>query len=90
MGDVTCVDLTATIEKCWHNVPTEQATLEIKTDQRIRADESQLKLLVENLLRNAVEHGGADVTITIGQVDDGFYFGDDGAGIPSENRDAVF
>jgi signal transduction histidine kinase len=45
----------------------------------------------ENLFRNAIEHGGADVTVRVGQLDDhGFYVEDTGPGIPADVRDAVF
>jgi signal transduction histidine kinase len=37
-----------------------------------------------------VEHGRADVTVTVGRLDDGFYIEDDGPGIPSDERDTVF
>ncbi len=41
-------------------------------------------------MRNAVEHGGEDVTVTVGELDDGFYVEDDGPGIPENARDNVF
>lgn len=84
------VDLTATAESCWQHVPTAEATLTIETTQVIQADESQLKQLLENLLRNAIEHGGLDVTVTIGDLENGFYVADDGEGIPTEIRNQVF
>ncbi|WP_340100644.1 response regulator [Salinibaculum salinum] len=37
-----------------------------------------------------VEHGNGDVTVTVGELDDGFYIADDGVGIPADQRDAVF
>ena len=46
--------------------------------------------MFENLFRNAVEHGGADVTVTVGKLDSGFYIEDDGSGIPSSERDDIF
>ena len=39
---------------------------------------------------DATEHGGADVTVTVGALDDGFYVEDDGPGIPAAERDTVF
>jgi signal transduction histidine kinase len=46
--------------------------------------------LFENLFRNAVEHGGRDVAVTVGATDEGFYVADDGPGIPPGKREAVF
>ena len=39
---------------------------------------------------DSVEHGGANVTVTVGALDDGFYVADDGPGIPAAARDTVF
>ncbi|ERH01263.1 MAG: PAS sensor histidine kinase [Halonotius sp. J07HN6] len=90
IGEFEPVDLDSFAEKCWRNVDTEQATLETTTDQTIQADRNQLKQLLENLVRNAVEHGDTEVTITIGDLDDGFFVEDDGPGIPPDDRDSVF
>ena len=84
------VDLAATVDGCWVNVETADATLVIDVNRTIHADESRLKQLVENLVRNAVEHGGDTVTVTVGELDDGFYVEDDGPGIPESERDDVF
>jgi signal transduction histidine kinase len=46
--------------------------------------------LFENLFRNAVEHGGSDVTITVGALPDGFYVEDDGDGFPEGAASEVF
>jgi len=84
------VDLAALLSECWRTVETAESTLTVDTDRVVRADESRLRQLLENLLRNAVEHGGPDVSITVGDTDDGFYVADDGPGIPPEDREAVF
>jgi PAS domain S-box-containing protein len=84
------VVLESLVQRCWTNVVTGDAVLHSESDQTIRADESRLKQLFENLLRNAVEHGGTDVTVTIGDLPDGFYIEDDGPGIPASQRDKVF
>ncbi|MFA1611467.1 hybrid sensor histidine kinase/response regulator [Halobellus rubicundus] len=78
------------VRTCWANVDTGEAALEVETDRELAADESQLRQLFENLFRNAVEHGGADVTVTVGSVEGGFYVEDDGPGIPAEDRDEIF
>jgi len=88
--DLEPIDLTAIIEGCWTNVDTKDATLVTDIDQIIHADESRLKQVFENIVRNAVEHGGEEVTVTVGELDDGFYVEDDGPGIPEDERDDVF
>lgn len=77
-------------DACWQTVATADATLTIATERHIRADRSRLRQLCENLIRNAVEHGGETVTVTIGENDSGFYVEDDGPGIPPRERTKVF
>jgi signal transduction histidine kinase len=84
------VELDDVVENCWTTVVTANATLQAKADSVVRTDESRLHQLLENLFRNAVEHAGPDVTVTVGDLDDGFYVEDDGPGIPVEDRDQLF
>ncbi|WP_299330884.1 PAS domain S-box protein [Haloplanus sp.] len=88
--DLEPVNLAAVAEGCWANVDTRDAMLVTDVDQTIYADESRLKQVFENLVRNAVEHGGEEVIVTVGDLDDGFYVEDDGPGIPGDGRDDVF
>jgi len=91
VGEMESVNVVDTIGKCWELVATSAATLEIEDDITIRADPDRVRHLCENLLRNAIEHGGDDVTVRIGQVDEQtIYFEDDGPGIPEDERDSVF
>ncbi|MCU4716756.1 sensor histidine kinase [Halapricum hydrolyticum] len=85
------LDLKAVARGAWEAVETADATLSVEK-ATIRADRSSLRQLFENLFRNAVEHAGPDVTVTVGALDeqDGFYVADDGPGIPDGARDAVF
>jgi PAS domain S-box-containing protein len=87
---VESVALSDVIEACWRTVETEDATLVVDVDRRIRADRSRLQQALANLVRNAVEHGEEDVTVTFGEMEDGFYVADDGRGIPEEERERVF
>ena len=83
------VDLPGVIEECWRNVPTEDAELEVETDDKITADEGKLRLMLHNILKNSVEHGGY-VTVTVSDVEGGFRIEDDGPGMSEEDRDRVF
>ena len=89
--ELDTVSLGEVVEGCWENVQTDEATLFVERDLRIRASEIRLKQLVENLLRNAIEHGGDDdVRIRVGALEGGFYVADDGHGVSAEDRERVF
>jgi len=92
LGEMEVIETEELSEDCWSNVKTEDATLVTELEGAIKADPGRLKQVLENLLRNAVEHGGENVTVTVGELDDrnGFYVADDGNGIPEEERDKVF
>jgi signal transduction histidine kinase len=76
------------------------AKIVIETAQSIAADRDLLTLMIENLFRNAVEHGstgsqlratdavehgGGDVTIRVIDTENGFAVVDDGPGFESED-----
>jgi PAS domain S-box-containing protein len=84
------VDLAAVVAACWENVETAEASLTLESDRTIVADEPRLKQLFENLIRNAVEHGGSAVTVTVGGLEDGFYIEDTGPGISGDDVETVF
>ncbi len=77
-------------QDAWDEGGTPEATLDIELNGVIQADETYLRHLFRNLFENAVQHGGGDVTVEVGELDNGFYVADDGVGIPSEHRDVVF
>ncbi len=89
------IPLAAAAERAWATVETQTATLITDSTRTVRADEGRLGRLLENLFRNAVEHGSEDppdgcVTVRVGDLDDGFYVEDDGPGIPPADRERVF
>jgi len=86
------VSLATLVEECWTMIETGDAELVVDGDLGFVADPDRLRQLVENLVRNAVEHGGGDVTVGIGPLPDGtgFYVEDDGRGIPASERSEVF
>ncbi|WP_210408900.1 PAS domain-containing protein [Halorhabdus rudnickae] len=105
-SDLEATDLGTTASRCWESVMTHDATLIVEAEQTIDTDPGRLKQLFENLFTNAVEHGstspdsqvrqdavehgGETVTVTVGDLDDGFYVADDGSGISEDDRDEIF
>lgn len=90
VDELAPVALRSLVEECWQVVAAADATLRVETDHTIQADETRIQQLLENLFRNAVEHGGDDVTITVGELPDGFFVEDDGSGILQEEQDTIF
>lgn len=90
LGDVEPVSLHPVVHHCWQHVETGDATLHTDVTRTVVADRSQLQQLVENLLRNSIDHGGSDVTVTVEDSPDGFAVADDGPGIPESERETVF
>ena len=78
------------VEAAWRSVDTADATLDLGGVDDIEADSGRLQQLLENLFRNAVEHGGEDVTVGVGPMTGGFYVEDDGVGLPDGEYDRLF
>ena len=118
-GEIEAVDLSAAACERWDGIGPAAARLRIETDRTVRADPDGLAQILENLLRNCVEHGstgprsntrgdaveqstdpapesrvdvvdGPGVTVTVGDLEDGFYVEDDGPGIDPADRATVF
>ena len=90
IGESTTLDIGHVATAAWDEMPTEDATLDVVTDGIVEVDKRRLRSLFENLFRNAIEHGGAEVTVTVGVCETGFYVADDGHGIPPEQRERIF
>jgi PAS domain S-box-containing protein len=103
VGETELIDLSSAVRRAWKNVETYEASLHVEGDLGVLpADRARLASLLENLFRNAVEHGGQSVTVSVGPIGDaegvadggrgerGFYVEDDGPGLPDNGRDQVF
>ncbi|KTG08110.1 hypothetical protein AUR64_00595 [Haloprofundus marisrubri] len=86
----TPLDATEVATRAWAGVDTADATIRREGSIPVDADESRLRELFENLFRNAIEHGGETVSVTVGPVDDGFFVADDGPGVAEADRERVF
>ncbi|WP_257298705.1 HAMP domain-containing sensor histidine kinase [Haloarchaeobius sp. FL176] len=87
--DYEAVPLDTVVRDCWRMVDTADATLVMESRRTVRADASRLQRLLENLVRNALQHGGSEVTVVVGDLPEGFYVADDGPGIPPDRRAEV-
>jgi PAS domain S-box-containing protein len=103
--DRTTVSLEDVATESWQTVETNNGTLVIEDDVELHADTGRLQQLLENLIRNAMEHGSnagqsahddagehtdREVRVWVGELEDGFYVEDDGPGIPEAKREQVF
>lgn len=84
------VELETAVRQAWEGVHTAGASLLMTDSTTIDCDPEFMRHLLENLFRNAVEHGGESVTITVGTTADGFYIEDDGSGIAEDERERIF
>ncbi|WP_049987190.1 sensor histidine kinase [Halobellus rufus] len=94
IDETETVDLGRIAERSWGMVAAADASLSVDLGDgpTVSADPERLQQLFENLFRNAVEHGGDDVVVTVGALSDGagFYVEDDGEGIPADEREEIF
>jgi PAS domain S-box-containing protein len=93
VGETERVELGTLVRNCWETTETGAATLDVRTDRTVVADPSRLRQLIGNLVGNAVEHSSTTddhVTVTVGDLETGFYLADDGHGIPADDRGSVF
>jgi PAS domain S-box-containing protein len=91
-GDYQAIELEAVAESSWLMIQREEATLEVTSTKTVEADASRLQQILENLIRNSIEHGDEDISIRTGVLsgDDGIFVADDGPGIPEDERESVF
>lgn len=90
IGQTEPISLESFADTCWSNMAVGDAEFQNTTEGTIEADRDRLQQLFENLFRNAIKHAGENVTVTVGDLDTGFFVEDDGPGIAAENREEVF
>jgi PAS domain S-box-containing protein len=90
VGEREQIALRDVVSTCWHNVETGDTTITTDGQATLAADRGRVAQVLENLFRNAVEHGGESVTVGVLDNKRGFYVADDGPGIPEADREVVF
>lgn len=90
IGEPGPVPLRGAVTEAWSTAGAESAALVVADDlPTVRADETRLRELLENVFRNAIDHAGPDVTVAVGRLPRGFSVEDDGPGIPEDRREKV-
>jgi signal transduction histidine kinase len=102
------VDLRAVVDDAWSTVGAGSGAALAAEEPlpRVDCDRGRLRQALENLFRNAIEHGAPDgcspdevadadpadasIRISVGPLPDGFYVADDGTGIAPDERESVF
>lgn len=84
------VRLAEVVAECQTVIETGKATIDVEDDVAVHGDRDRVRQVVENLIANAVEHGGPAVRVRVGTLEDGFYVEDNGPGIPEDEREMVF
>ena len=86
------IRLSEIVDHCRGAVDTGNAALRTESDGTFRGDRGRVRQCFENLVRNAIDHGGDDVSVTAGVLANGtgIYLEDDGPGVAPENRERVF
>ncbi|MFW5950198.1 MAG: GAF domain-containing sensor histidine kinase [archaeon] len=90
ISELEPVSLDSVVEDGWSNVAVGDARIRSESPGRIQADRDRLLQLFENLFRNAIEHAGETVTVSVGPLDTGFFVEDDGSGIDPGQQEHVF
>ncbi|WP_256393214.1 sensor histidine kinase [Natronoarchaeum rubrum] len=92
--EVSPTDLGSVAESAWLSIDEPGVSLRVEDSIRIESDRGGLRLLLENLFQNAIEHGPAEETVTVGPLERdgtaGFYVADDGDGFEMDDLDAAF
>ncbi len=91
--DSKTVDLRTVVDDAWTTAATESISLSVEdTLVSVVGSHSLLQQAFENLIRNTGEHADSEATVRIGLLDDGsgFYFEDDGPGIPNRKSKRAF
>ena len=92
LSEYEAVELVTVAESAWVLLQNGGSTLTVEDSTTVEADPSRLRQILENLFRNALEHGPDNVSVRVGILSDeaGFYVADDGPGIPPGERASVF
>lgn len=85
VDSTSLVEFGDVVSEAGAHVDGSEWTLSVGCDGTIRADRGRLLSILENLVRNSVEHAGPATSMSAKLTDDGFVFTDDGPGINADH-----
>jgi len=83
VNETETVDIEAVATEAWSTADTGEMELVVEADRTVEADSTRLRQALENLFRNANDHGAAS-TVYVTETPTGFAVEDDGDGIPDD------
>jgi PAS domain S-box-containing protein len=85
------VEIDAFVRRVWRRMEAERASLTVETppSTTCSADPDRLQELFENLFRNAVEHGGEEVSVRVETTATAIVVTDDGSGLPEGEHEDI-
>ena len=89
VDDPEAVDIEAVATDAWATADTGELELGVEADRTVEADPARLRQALENLFRNANDHGAAS-TVYVTETATGFAVEDDGEGIPDGDEASLF
>ncbi|MBX0296702.1 sensor histidine kinase [Haloarcula nitratireducens] len=92
IGNRDHIEFAEVVTTSYENVRAPGSSLEVTGSMLLDCDSARLSQAFENIIRNAVEHGSSDVSLTAGVLSRGrgVYIEDDGPGISVAKRDRIF
>jgi signal transduction histidine kinase len=84
------IEIADIAETTWNRIQTGSATVDIRATRSVSANRDRLVEAFRNVYRNAIDHGGEGVTVTVGDLEDGFYIEDDGPGLERGQYSDIF
>lgn len=85
------LSLASVAHDSWDDVAQERGELVVE-DATLDGERERVRMLLNELFRNALAHSDGSVTVEVGPLSDvaGFFVTDDGCGIPEDEREYVF
>lgn len=91
VADTEPIDVGGIASEAWESFGCPADRLDLPDGELVvDGDPPRVRRLVENLLRNAVDHGQSPVNVTVGGHAGGFHVSDDGPGVDEERVESVF